>query len=75
MVSRTKPIPAVVSIDSMDDETFLQHFQFRHYDQMAGLSEFPELTHRSPGLINSYRIFHNKLHELYLLEEPHEHEE
>lgn len=74
MQSKTEEVPVVVNADNMDDETFLMHFEARHNDQLPGLDGFTELTKRSPAMIESYRVFHDTLHRLYILEEQHDHE-
>lgn len=70
-------LPVVVSADEMDDETFLTHFETRHYDQLPGLKGFSDLIWKQPNLIETYRKFHEKIHELIvpgMMEEPHNHE-
>lgn len=59
----------------MDDETFLLHFEKRHKDQLPGLDGFVDTIHQQPDLIGTYRTFHNRLHELFQMEERHEHED
>jgi hypothetical protein len=66
-------IPLVVPIDWMDDETFLIHFEKRHADALPGMDGFINNVHGST--VNSYRIFHDTIHRLLPLGEPHEHEE
>ena len=67
-------IPLVVNADDMDDEDFIQHFINRHKDQMPGLSDFTYAARKDEELMETYRKFHDKLHEFYLLTNPHEHE-
>lgn len=58
----------------MDDDTFLLHFEKRHQDQLPGISGFADTIYQQPELIESYRKFHNRLHDLSVVEERHEHE-
>ena len=65
----------VPSADDMEDETFLKHLEKRH----AGEVLF-EKTPVSRGAINkwlpSYRVFHQRLHDLATPgQHDHEHEE
>ena len=76
MIPDTESVPLIVNADEMDDETFLIHFAKRHPDQMGGLSDFTSQTKRDPELIETYRKFHDKIHELiFAMEEPHEHDD
>jgi len=70
-------VPLVVSADEMTDDTFLAHFQQRHFDQLPGLDGFVHTIYMQPELIETYRKFHDRIHNLFtlsMLEEPHEHE-
>ncbi len=64
----------VVSAESMDDETFLLHFEKRHSEQLAGLKTFGDTIRLQPELVGTYRRFHERLHRLEQVEEGHEHE-
>ena len=60
----------VVSIDDMDDETFLnQHMMLRHKDSLAGMTEW---IHISEYVTGCYRSFHERLHATRV-DLPHEH--
>jgi len=68
-------VQKVVNADSMDDETFVMHFEKRHSDQLPGLQHF---VNKSEEIINMYREFHDKIHQWHLtsqLDHPHEHGE
>lgn len=67
-------IQKVVSADEMSDETFLLHFEKRHSDQLPGLDGFVDTIFQQPELIDAYRSFHNRLHELQQVKERHDHE-
>lgn len=70
---RTEEIPVVVNADDMDDETFIKHFEARHSDQMPNLQRFVHTARRDPDTVELYRKFHDRLHELFTMEERHEH--
>lgn len=73
----TTTIPVVVDADEMDDDTFLMHFAHRHSDQLPGLNGFADTIHQQPELIETYRKFHDRIHNLMtpsMMERPHEHE-
>jgi len=70
-------VPMVVNADEMDDENFLLHFERRHADQLPGISGFLHTMAQQPELIETYRKFHDRIHNLFtpsMMEEPHEHE-
>lgn len=76
MSARTIPLPLVVCADGMSDEQFIKHFENRHRDQMPGVTRFVDTAKKDPRLIETYRKFHDRLHELSIvLREPHEHEQ
>jgi hypothetical protein len=71
-------IKTVVAAEEMDDETFLLHFENRHYDQLPDIQGFADTIHQQPELISTYRSFHDKIHDLVIpgaMKEPHEHTE
>lgn len=51
----------VVDPDIMDDETFQLHFTHRHKESLAGMSK---LEKSGSAVVDAYRAFHRRLHEL-----------
>lgn len=77
MSTKAEAVPVVVDADEMTDETFLAHFEHRHSDQLPNLDGFVHTISLQPELIETYRKFHDRLHNLMtpsMMEEPHEHE-
>lgn len=74
MQSKTDPLPVVVNADEMSDGDFINHFRIRHKDQLPGLDDFTRTAKNDEELLETYRKFHDKLHQFYILGTPHEHE-
>lgn len=74
-MSDTQSLPLVVSADEMDNDTFILHFENRHKEQLPGMDGFVDTIYQQPDLIQAYRTFHDRLHELHNVKERHEHED
>lgn len=64
----------VVSIDDMDDETFVRHYNARHSDQLAGLVELGVYP-LNAEMIGMYRMAHEHFHRSGRVETEHKHRE
>lgn len=50
----------VVSADDMDDETFKKHFNYRHVDDLDGISKIN--VGMDDEILRMYRSFHDHIH-------------